>query len=448
MRRLGFPGCLRLRAVPAILAGLILGLGCASAPENPPAQESQRDSRRFVLEVVQSDYLWPEVLPRAVRVEDFAGPEALLEHLLARARNEKGDRWSGIHAETDGELAEPARHARSQVSFGFHAAYGDDCARVAEVLPGSAAEAAGLRRGDWFLGADTLQDDRFQPVEAPVVPVVQGLEAGTLLGHPIGPGQRLVFRVLRGSGAVEDLEIIAARRVRAQVPCVSEPRVIDRQGRRVGYFQLRRFRRAAEPQLRRALRRLGREGITDLIVDLRYNPGGSSETVQLLANLLRADASAGEVMFHRLWRDHRRNQTIRFRAQAESVRLQRLAFIVTDHSASASEAVINALAPYFGQNLAVVGRRTHGKPVGCQVIPIPGTGQELSLVSYRLLNAAHQGDYYRGLPFPGFQGCSCAAEDDLEHEPGDPAEASTAAALHWIANGVGPDGPINPAQPS
>jgi hypothetical protein len=120
----------------------------------------------------------------------------------------------------------------------------------------------------------------------------------------------------------------------------------------------------------------------------------------------------------------------------------KLACIVSEQSASASEALINALLPGYQGNLAMVGRRTGGKPVVCSHFPIPGTDLTLVLVSARVLNAQGHGDYWDGLPYAGFLGATCAAPDNLGHPQGDPREASTRAALDWIETGAAALGPV------
>ncbi len=182
--------------------------------------------------------------------------------------------------------------------------------------------------------------------------------------------------------------------------------------------------------------------VTDLIVDLRYNGGGDYETLIVLSNLLRADSSPREVMFQEK-RNAKHADVLRyFQAEPAAIHPRKIAFILTGDSASASEAVVNVLLPYYHRNLAIVGERTAGKPVGCSNQSIPNSNLQLTMVETRLLNANGQGDYFKGLPYPHFPGSTVKAEDDLDHAPGDPAEACTAAALRWIQDGSAPHGPI------
>jgi hypothetical protein len=135
-----------------------------------------------------------------------------------------------------------------------------------------------------------------------------------------------------------------------------------------------------------------------------------------------------------------RNSVRRFNPQPESVAPVRIAFITTELTASASELVINGLAPWA--EVAIVGEDTLGKPVGQSAYDPKGCDFRLRLLTFRFTNALDEGDYYTGLA--GSLPYACRAGDDLSREPGDPAEASTAEALAWLGTGtcgevLGPD---------
>ena len=55
----------------------------------------------------------------------------------------------------------------------------------------------------------------------------------------------------------------------------------------------------------------------------------------------------------------------------------------------------------------------------------------LRVIAFALENANHQGAYYNGLA--AFMGATCRASDDISRPLGDPAEASTRAALDFLA---------------
>jgi hypothetical protein len=77
--------------------------------------------------------------------------------------------------------------------------------------------------------------------------------------------------------------------------------------------------------------------------------------------------------------------------------------------------------------VVTVGAATCGKPVGMTVVEYGDW--TYWVITFRVLNARGEGDYFDGLS------PTCPAEDDFAHELGDPAEASLAAALHYIRHG-------------
>jgi hypothetical protein len=110
----------------------------------------------------------------------------------------------------------------------------------------------------------------------------------------------------------------------------------------------------------------------------------------------------------------------------------RIAFITTGLTASASEIVINSLAPWT--EVAIIGGDTLGKPVGQSAFDLSGCDIRLRLITFQFTNSDGQGEYYGGLastlPF------ACRADDDLARDPGDVLESSTAEALAWLGSGA------------
>ena len=173
----------------------------------------------------------------------------------------------------------------------------------------------------------------------------------------------------------------------------------------------------------------------DVIIDMRYNGGGLVATAEILMNLL-AGGTPGQVMYKtRLNRNYTASaQTIRFATPAvsQSITPLKIAFIATESSASASELVINTLAPYV--QVAIVGAKTFGKPVGQTAHDIASCDFRLRLVSFGDENRDGYGDYFTGLP-PGDNNYTddfCPVVDDLAKPLGDGNENLYVEALGWI----------------
>ena len=202
----------------------------------------------------------------------------------------------------------------------------------------------------------------------------------------------------------------------------------------VGYLSLRTFTTTAEAPLREAYADFRAQGIEYFIVDLRYNGGGLVRIAELIGDLNGGARGDSDVFLQTLFNSAKsgQNSVRRFNPQPESVAPVRIAFITTGLTASASEIVINSLAPWT--EVAIVGDDTLGKPVGQSGFDISGCDLRLRLISFRFTNAKDVGDYYEGLA--GTLPFACRADDDLMQEPGDAAEGSTAEALSWLGTGA------------
>ncbi|HTN52314.1 MAG TPA: S41 family peptidase, partial [Anaeromyxobacter sp.] len=194
-------------------------------------------------------------------------------------------------------------------------------------------------------------------------------------------------------------------------------------------------------------------GVSDVIVDLRFDGGGLLDVAEALADLLGGVPYGGQVMYSvAVNPNHSPAEAgfptaVTFGSVSQSLpSLSHVAFLVTGASASASELVPNALEPYLapsipaGQTprLALVGSSTYGKPVGQLGFTVSGCDQAILLIAFQLKNKDGEGSYFDGLPDAAgqFGGTTCQATDDLGHAMGDPAEAMTAQAISWLANGA------------
>ena len=211
----------------------------------------------------------------------------------------------------------------------------------------------------------------------------------------------------------------------------------------------------AQPKLNEAFNYFISQGVNDLIVDLRYNGGGSGQTAQYLDNLIVPPSKSGSVMYTTYFNTNLQNgiapliekkfgysttafkpanNTVTF-TKALSLTLTRVFFIVTSATASSSELTINNLRPELTVNL--IGDTTYGKPVG--EIPIPlGSDGKYTLYSPQLYveNSANQGDYYSGFAPGSFTIAGLLAKDDVTKDFGDTSEMLLKHALTFIQTGA------------
>ena len=207
----------------------------------------------------------------------------------------------------------------------------------------------------------------------------------------------------------------------------------DGAGGKVGYINLRTFIvQNAEPQLRSAFDQFRSQGITNVILDMRYNGGGLVSVANLLGDLM-GDGLEGRIFSETKYRPSKSASDSRelFEEQSEQIATMKLAVIGRGGTASASELVTNSMIPYLGNNIALIGTDTYGKPVGQSAFDRTACDDRLRAVTFKTVNAAGQGDYFGGLA--SVMPNTCAAPDDIFDQLGDPAEQSVSVALDFLA---------------
>lgn len=383
----------------------------------------------WVLAQLRESYLFPETLPASPDPAAYGNLDDWVDALTATARGQGRDRYFTYVT----SIAEEDAFYRAGTSAGFGFRIGTDAASrragLLEVFEGTPAIEAGLDRGTELIAigtsASTLR----------TVSEIIAAEGNGGVTAALGPSTTGTTRVLRVSDARGTRDVTLVKREYEIAPVSSRygVRVLEAAGGKVGYVNLRTFIDPAEPALRQAFARFRDEGVRDLIVDLRYNGGGLLSVAGVLGDLLGGARSASDVQSRVTFRPEKAsmNETRYFAPQPQSVAPRRIAFIGTGSTASASELVVNAFIPYLGTDVALIGTNTFGKPVGQIAVDRSACDDRLRVVAFSVRNRDNQGDYYSGLA-PVVR-ASCQAVDDPAAAMGDPAEASTAAALDFIA---------------
>jgi C-terminal processing protease CtpA/Prc len=211
--------------------------------------------------------------------------------------------------------------------------------------------------------------------------------------------------------------------------------ILEQDGRRVGYLVFNDFLQQAIDDLDAVFAGFREAGIDELVLDLRYNSGGTPEVAVRLAGWIAGDAVDGNDVMAEMIHDEsyaEADRTIFFDPIDQAPSLDRVAIITSPRTASASEMLINGLAPFM--EVILVGETTYGKPVGMYVYDL--CDKVFLPVTFQMVNALGEGAFFDGIP------PDCPAVDDLDHALGDPEEASLSAALYYLVNGsCPPEGP-------
>ena len=163
---------------------------------------------------------------------------------------------------------------------------------------------------------------------------------------------------------------------------IKEAKVITNGSKKIGYIMYNQFSNSFDGDLNAEFLKFKNDAIDDLIIDLRYNGGGSVQTAVYLGSMVTGQFK-DELFSKQVWNSKVMavtdpNQLINnFTDQIlnkddsgnvvldeaiNSLNLGTVYFIVSDNTASASELIINSLSPYI--NVRLVGVQTYGKHVG------------------------------------------------------------------------------------
>lgn len=173
----------------------------------------------------------------------------------------------------------------------------------------------------------------------------------------------------------------------------------------VGYINYLTFNQNMLDEVKAAVAKVKQSGAKHLILDLRYNGGGSLKASALLASLIANKGCDGKVLVktkhnskYSSW-DNEKGATANIERTPESLDLDDLYVISGKGTASASEIIINGLKPLM--NVIQVGQTTYGKPNGMYVLQYP---EKVKMPEYVFLpicfysvNSLGQGDYDNGL---------------------------------------------------
>ncbi|MFN3629758.1 MAG: S41 family peptidase, partial [Casimicrobiaceae bacterium] len=254
----------------------------------PDRQGTIEDEKRWIRSWVDESYLWYREVPN-VDLNLFATPQALFSRLKTPALAASGapkDRFSFSRPTADVE------RTNAGVSFGYGvtwAAIRNAPPRewVASVVtPASPADQAGVRRGDRLLSIDGVD-------------FVNGSDVGTLNRGLFPPtiGESHVFVLQPADGtAVKTVTLTSAQ---VSIAAVPRSAILTTPTGRVGYIALTTFNTfTAEKAIADAVQGLvNAGGVSDLVLDLRYNGGGYLYIASQLGYMIAGPARTGGRVF-------------------------------------------------------------------------------------------------------------------------------------------------------
>jgi carboxyl-terminal processing protease len=423
------------------------------AADNPLAPTASRTAtldreRRWVRSYMDEAYLWYREIP-SVNTTDAnfnlasvpASLDNYFEALKTRATTPSGklkDEFSFTYPTLAWEQL-----AGSGIVAGFGAEwiFGSSTpprnVRIAYVDPGTPAATQGLTRGLRVISVEGVSID--DNTSAGIATINE------VFGSP-RTGQSYTFVVADLSGVQRTVQMTAAQVTKTPVQNVS---TITTPSGRVGYMTFNDHIDPAEGQLAAAFAQFQSQGVSDVVLDLRYNGGGFLYIASQVGYMVAGSTRTVGKTFERLQFSDRRaadtndpdsntpfynvgsgrpNTGTTANAPLPTLNLNRVYVLASPGTCSASEAVVNGLRG-VGVDVILVGGTTCGKPYGftakdnCGISYFP--------IEFKGVNQLGFGDYADGFA----PTATCTVADDFSKALGDSSEGLLAAALNHRTTG-------------
>lgn len=357
-------------------------------------------TNKFILQYGAYYYLWADKMNYDRDLSAYSDPFQLFDNLIYHDL----DKWSYLTSDSK-SLFESFQgietsygYSLSVINFSTLKEY---AAVINFVYPDSPASKAGLKRGDLIYRIDgsPITESNYM-----------NLFYSTSMTIELGEYDQ-VSKTLYQTGQTFNLTA-----VKLAIDAVNESRVIEAHGKKIGYICYTDYVESSHAKMSKICSDFKADGVTDVILDLRFNPGGAIVTANYISSLFvpSEKITSGAVFLHEVWNKTLTDnwklsgnvlfETFSKQALDYNMNLDRIYILTTSGTASASEATIVGLMPYM--DVVTIGENTHGKycaalllqpygPDGTIVSEI--SNWAMNLVAYKFANNDGFTDFTGGL---------------------------------------------------
>ncbi|MDR3268122.1 MAG: PDZ domain-containing protein [Tannerella sp.] len=394
-------------SVACLLTALFSLLFTACVKEEPVlSSDVPSSTQEWIYATLWEHYFWYSQMPDKSSLNFSDEPQTFFDNLLVIEDGRNGRHYSYLEENPINTRSQYFSLAQTENSYGFDfRAYTDrvktTAAYIEYVVLNTPASRAGLQRGDWIIeinGAQLNGTNYYALLSTGGAAVT--LTVATLEDVSVG-NNTFVF------GNKREVALDAAESIEDNP--VYLHKVIEHGGKKVGYMVYNHFtpgKTANSYEYDEALREVSADfkaaGINELVLDLRYNNGGTISSAILLCNILApADvvnrkASMCKLVYNdkQKPREYTYNFGTSLLSGGKNLDLGRLYVLTSNITASASEMLINCLRPYY--TVVLTGTQTVGKNVGSNIYKSSDKQWEMHPITSRIFNSKDESDYQDG----------------------------------------------------
>jgi carboxyl-terminal processing protease len=412
------------RGLRELLWMVMLVIAISSCRDKTVDPATDTDTNNWILDQMKYWYYWND---KIIANPDLSKtPDKFFDDLLYKydaTLRPDGDRFSWIQSSAEelkaslgGESKTTGMHFKL---VNYPAGSQDVIGVVFYTLPGSPAAKAGIRRGDVFSGING-----------------QKLTTANYYGLVYGSGTiTYTLASIDDNGAVIESGI---KKDITPVTFQEDPVHFDTTfqygANKVGYLVYNEFNPGPnsgpanqyDQKLETLFAKFKSSQVNSLVLDLRYNPGGYVSSATTLASLI-GKVSANDIFYFKEYNSVAKADLLKkygqeyfyskFAAKAQNIgpQLKNLFILTSSRTASASELLINGLAPFM--EVKLVGGKTVGKNVGSVTLSNEKAGIKWGLqpIVTKSFNGLHQSEYATGFipDFPVTEGVKIYPYGDI-----------------------------------
>ncbi len=387
--------------------------------ENPLISEAEVMKRADLYYYMKKNYLWNNTIPEELEIGHYKDLTEEFYDLLYSTKKGGYDKWSFIMDEAGFQRFSNNQFIGMGISFVWDE---NENLIVKKVYKNSPCDRKGLKRSDVIIEINGYKIENNKTY-------IEENQTEIFGENTVGNQFKLLAKDREGN-----IKVIEGEKELINDKAVENLKFFDINNKKTAYFIFGNFLKNSDTELREAFEIIKKEGAEELIVDLRYNGGGYLNIFAEFAGLILGKKYENKLLARLIFNNNTTEDYYSFNYE-NSLNIERVFFITTKGTASASEYLINGLKPFI--DVKLIGSDTHGKPVGMNIAYF--YEYYIAPINFKGVNFLNQFDGYEFKDenekyiFDGIT-ADCYVEDDFNHELGDENEACLKETINYIKN--------------